>query len=157
MSELTLMLFRLAFLAVLWLFVIMAVGAIRTDMFTQRRPKARGGDKRAERPAGGRSRRESRKEPQNLVVVDGPLKGYTLPLSARPIVVGRASDATLVINDDYASGHHARFYSDDGKWYVEDLGSTNGTYIGNQRLNRAVPLAIGQPIRIGKTVLELRK
>ncbi|GAA3730650.1 pSer/pThr/pTyr-binding forkhead associated (FHA) protein [Spinactinospora alkalitolerans] len=159
MSDLTLMLIKLAFLAVLWLFVIMAVGVIRTDLFgtaasktkTKRTAKS---EPRRSKPAAPRGRRN---EPRALVVTKGPLAGTTLNLTANPIVIGRAKDATLVINDDYASGRHARIFSDNGRWVVEDLGSTNGTYLGQQRLTRPQPITVGQPIRIGKTVLELRK
>ncbi|MFC7326133.1 FHA domain-containing protein FhaB/FipA [Marinactinospora rubrisoli] len=156
MSDLTLMLIKLAFLAVLWLFVIMAVGVIRTDLFGSAPRKT----KRARAPEPRRPKaapRGRRNEPRSLVVTKGPLAGTTLNLSSHPIVIGRAKDATLVINDDYASGRHARIYSDNGRWVVEDLGSTNGTYLGQQRLTRPQPVSVGQPIRIGKTVLELRK
>jgi pSer/pThr/pTyr-binding forkhead associated (FHA) protein len=158
MNDLTLMLIKLAFLAVLWLFILMAVGVIRTDLF--------GGPAKKSRPARGaeaavsakptRGRRGG-KEPRALVVTQGPLTGTTLDLTSQPIVIGRARDATLVISDDYASGHHARIYPENGRWIVEDLNSTNGTYLGKQRLTRKTALSVGQPIRIGKTVLELRK
>ncbi|TDQ52315.1 FHA domain-containing protein FhaB/FipA [Actinorugispora endophytica] len=159
MSDLTLMLIKLAFLAVLWLFIIMAVGVIRTDLFGPATSKAkRGAARRSEprrpKPAPQRGRRN---EPRSLVVTKGPLAGTTLDLSSQPIIIGRAKDATLVITDDYASGRHARIFSDNGRWVVEDLGSTNGTYLGQNRLTRPQPLSVGQPIRIGKTVLELRK
>jgi pSer/pThr/pTyr-binding forkhead associated (FHA) protein len=71
--------------------------------------------------------------------------------------VGRASDNTIVLEDDYASGHHARFFGQDGQWYVEDLGSTNGTYLGTQRITQPAPIGLGAQVRIGKTILELRK
>ncbi|GAA3738912.1 FHA domain-containing protein FhaB/FipA [Salinactinospora qingdaonensis] len=158
MSDLTLMLIKLAFLAVLWLFVIMAVGVIRTDLFgpatNNKKKRSRSSEPRRSKPAPTRGRRN---EPRSLVVTKGPLAGTTLDLTSQPIVVGRAREATLVINDDYASGRHARIFSEDGRWLVEDLGSTNGTYLGQQRLTRPQPVSVGQPIRIGKTVLELRK
>ena len=161
MSELTLLLIKLAFLAVLWLFIIMAVGVIRTDLFgpatSKKRGSARGGreagrPRKPARPARGR-----RNEPRSLVIVKGPLAGTSIDLTSQPIIIGRAKDSTLVINDDYASGRHARLFPDNGRWIVEDLGSTNGTYLGQSRLTRPQPVSIGQPIRIGKTVLELRK
>ncbi|MEY9214501.1 FHA domain-containing protein [Thermobifida halotolerans] len=160
MSELTLMLIKLAFLAVLWLFIIMAVGVIRTDLFgpatSKKRGSARGG-REAGRPKPARPARGRRNEPRALVVTKGPLAGTTIDLTAQPITIGRAKDSTLVINDDYASGRHARLFPDNGRWIVEDLGSTNGTYLGTARLTRPQPVSVGQPIRIGKTVLELRK
>ncbi len=159
MSELTLMLIKLAFLAVLWLFIIMAVGVIRTDLFgpatSKKRSSARG--REAGRPRPARPARRRRNEPRSLVIVKGPLAGTSIDLTSQPIIIGRAKDSTLVINDDYASGRHARLFPDNGRWIVEDLGSTNGTYLGQSRLTRPQPVSIGQPIRIGKTVLELRK
>ncbi|GLU49871.1 FHA domain-containing protein FhaB/FipA [Nocardiopsis ansamitocini] len=159
MSDLTLMLIKLAFLAVLWLFVIMAVGVIRTDLFGPATSKAKrsGGSARPEPRRAKPAPRGRRNEPRSLVVTKGPLAGTTLDLSSQPITIGRAKDATLVISDDYASGRHARIFSDNGRWIVEDLGSTNGTYLGQNRLTRPQPITVGQPIRIGKTVLELRK
>ncbi|PSK99336.1 FHA domain-containing protein [Murinocardiopsis flavida] len=170
MSDLTLMLIKLAFLAVLWLFVIMAVGVIRTDLFgpsakkkskrsAKQARQSRDDAPRRAKPAPTRAPKGRRNEPQSLVVTKGPLAGTTLSLGSAPILIGRAKDATLVINDDYASGRHARIYSSNDQWVVEDLGSTNGTYLGQQRLAKEdpQPITIGQPIRIGKTFLELRK
>jgi pSer/pThr/pTyr-binding forkhead associated (FHA) protein len=161
MTALTLTLIRLAFLAVLWLFVIAAVGVVRTDMFgsavTARRqarrvPRARPAAAPKPPRASG-----SRSVPQRLLVTAGPLAGTTLGLSDQQITVGRANDATLVLNDDYASTRHARLFPQDGQWIVEDLGSTNGTYLDRQKVTRPTPVPVGVPIRIGKTVLELRK
>ncbi|GGY42213.1 FHA domain-containing protein FhaB/FipA [Streptomyces omiyaensis] len=175
MSELTLTVMRLGFLAVLWLFVIVAVQVIRSDLFgtrvTQRgsrRQEARpqqGGRQAAppqqraqqqQQPAGGgRSRRGA---PTKLVVSEGTLTGTTVALQGQTITLGRAHDSTIVLDDDYASSRHARIYPDrDGQWIVEDLGSTNGTYLDRTRLTTATPIPLGAPIRIGKTVIELRK
>ena len=85
------------------------------------------------------------------------LKGTSLDLSQQQITLGRANDATLVLNDDYASSRHARIFPQDGQWIVEDLGSTNGTYLDRQKVTRPMPVPVGVPIRIGKTVLELRR
>lgn len=158
MTELTLTLLRLAFLAVLWLFVIAIVGVIRSDMSGTRAaaaavPKAKAGPSKPPKPP-ARSRRG---EPRKLVVTKGPLAGTTLNLTDQPIAIGRANDATLVLNDDYASSRHARLFSQDGQWIVEDLGSTNGTYLDRQRVSRPMPVPLGVPVRIGKTVLELRR
>ena len=72
------------------------------------------------------------------------------------VLIGRANDSTLVLTDDYASTRHARISLQDGMWLVEDLGSTNGTYLGHRKLDGPVPMEVGVPLRIGKTVLELR-
>ncbi|MFE4660500.1 FHA domain-containing protein [Streptomyces hydrogenans] len=177
MSELTLTVMRLGFLAVLWLFVIVAVQVIRSDLFgtrvTQRgsrrqeaRPQQSGRQQaappqqRGQQPppqpsGGGRSRRGA---PTKLIVSEGTLTGTTVALQGQTITLGRAHDSTIVLDDDYASSRHARIYPDrDGQWIVEDLGSTNGTYLDRTRLTTPTPIPLGAPIRIGKTVIELRK
>ncbi|MGW2547554.1 FHA domain-containing protein FhaB/FipA, partial [Kitasatospora sp. NPDC001574] len=96
--------------------------------------------------------------PTQLVVVQGSLAGTTVALQGQTITLGRAHDSTIVLDDDYASSRHARIYPDQtGQWTVEDLGSTNGTYLDRQRLTAPTPLQPGMPIRIGRTVIELRK
>lgn len=172
MSELTLTVMRLGFLAVLWLFVIVAVQVIRSDLFGTRvtqRAARRGDDRsrppqqrqqaqaapRQQQPAAARQRRGA---PTKLVVAEGSLAGTTVALQGQTITLGRAHDSTIVLDDDYASSRHARIYPDrDGQWIVEDLGSTNGTYLDRNRLTTPTPVPLGAPIRIGKTVIELRK
>ncbi|MER7043718.1 MULTISPECIES: FHA domain-containing protein FhaB/FipA [Streptomyces] len=174
MSELTLTVMRLGFLAVLWLFVIVAVQVIRSDLFGTRvtqRGSRRSGDTRPQQTrqaaappqqrqqqrqqSGGRQRRGA---PTKLVVSEGTLTGTTVALQGQTITLGRAHDSTIVLDDDYASSRHARIYPDrDGQWIVEDLGSTNGTYLDRTRLTTPTPIPLGAPIRIGKTVIELRK
>ncbi|MFH8379986.1 FHA domain-containing protein [Kitasatospora sp. NPDC018058] len=179
MSELTLTVMRLGFLAVLWLFVIVAVQVIRSDLFgtkvnprtsrrganatsggapaaaaTARPAPAAGGSAAGQTQGGGRRRGG----PTQLVVVQGSLAGTTVALQGQTITLGRAHDSTIVLDDDYASSRHARIYPDQtGQWTVEDLGSTNGTYLDRQRLTAPTPLQPGMPIRIGRTVIELRK
>ncbi|MDA5284918.1 FHA domain-containing protein FhaB/FipA [Streptomyces sp. NPDC054904] len=165
MSELTLTVMRLGFLAVLWLFVIVAVQVIRSDLFGTRvtqRGSRRGGATSAPQQTGRQSappqQRQRRGAPTKLVVSEGTLTGTTVALAGQTITLGRAHDSTIVLDDDYASSRHARIYPDrDGQWIVEDLGSTNGTYLDRTRLTTPTPIPPGAPIRIGKTVIELRK
>jgi pSer/pThr/pTyr-binding forkhead associated (FHA) protein len=91
------------------------------------------------------------------VVTEGALAGTSLTLSDAPVTIGRADDSTLVLTDDYASSRHARLVPGEGAWMVEDLGSTNGTYLGQAKVARPTAVPLGAPIRIGKTVLELRR
>ncbi|MDN3294113.1 FHA domain-containing protein [Streptomyces ficellus] len=169
MSELTLTVMRLGFLAVLWLFVIVAVQVIRSDLFGTRVTQ-RGSRRDAARPQQvarqtaappqqrQQSGRQRRGAPTKLVVTEGTLTGTTVALQGQTITLGRAHDSTIVLDDDYASSRHARIYPDrDGQWIVEDLGSTNGTYLDRTRLTTPTPIPLGAPIRIGKTVIELRK
>ncbi|MFD5416571.1 FHA domain-containing protein [Streptomyces sp. NPDC127069] len=166
MSELTLTVMRLGFLAVLWLFVIVAVQVIRSDLFgtrvTQRGSRRGGGAAAAVQQPGRQAappqQRQRRGAPTKLVVSEGTLTGTTVTLAGQTITLGRAHDSTIVLDDDYASSRHARIYPDrDGQWIVEDLGSTNGTYLDRTRLTTPTPIPPGAPIRIGKTVIELRK
>jgi hypothetical protein len=162
MNALELTLVRIGFLAVLWLFVIAAVGVVRTDLFGQvssRRRRMAAAGRPVPRPTAMPSRpaRSARGTPQRLFVTEGALAGTTLGLTDQQITIGRADDATLVLADDYASTRHARLFPQDGQWLVEDLGSTNGTYLDRQKVTAPTPVPIGVPIRIGKTVLELRR
>jgi len=169
MTALTLTLIRLAFLAVLWLFVIAAVGVVRTDLFgnaassvssrrqARKQRQARPRPAQPPKPPRPQRSRNPRSAPQQLLVTAGVLAGTTLGLTDQQITIGRANDATLVLNDDYASTRHARLFPQDGQWIVEDLGSTNGTYLDRQKVTRPTPVPVGVPIRIGKTVLELRR
>ncbi len=162
MNALELTLVRIGFLAVLWLFVIAAVGVVRTDLFgqvSQRRKRSSARQPAAPRPPKPKSKpaRTPRSAPQQLLVTAGSLAGTSVGLTDQQITIGRADDATLVLSDDYASTRHARLFPQDGQWLVEDLGSTNGTYLDRQKVTQPTPVPIGVPIRIGKTVLELRR
>jgi pSer/pThr/pTyr-binding forkhead associated (FHA) protein len=160
MNALTLTLIRVAFLAVLWLFVIAAIGVVRTDMFGTAAAKVRRARSRAPAQAPRppqRAARSTRGAPRYLIVTGGALSGMTIDLTDQQITMGRANDATLVLNDDYASSRHARIFPQDGQWLVEDLGSTNGTYLDRQKVTQPTPVPVGVPVRIGKTVLELRR
>ncbi len=95
--------------------------------------------------------------PRKLVVTEGPLSGTSLPLRAQGTLIGRAPECALVLDDDYASGRHARIYESGGTWYVEDLGSTNGTYVDNRRITAPEPLGPGTSLRIGRTVVGLSR
>ncbi len=92
-----------------------------------------------------------------LVVTQGALAGTRISLGTQPVLIGRADDSTLVLTDDYASTRHARLSPRGSDWYVEDLGSTNGTYLDRAKVTTAVRVPpLGTPVRVGKTVIELR-
>ena len=156
MSELTLLLIRFAYLAVLWIFVLSAVSVIRSDMFGARAARQEAAEKRPSRQQRKPSK-PRRGSPSNVTIVEGANRGETVPLDRAPLLIGRGTDAAIRLDDDYVSTRHARIAANDDQWYVEDLGSTNGTYVGATRITQPTTLTLGSQVRIGKTILELRK
>jgi pSer/pThr/pTyr-binding forkhead associated (FHA) protein len=167
MSELTITLLRLGYLLLLWMFVFAAIGVLRRDLYgtrvVQRRLRARSNDKAPAKrpeprppapvPAGPEPTGARR-----LVVTSGPLRGTTVPLSAgAAVLIGRAPSCTLVLDDDYSSQRHARLYEHAGQWFVEDLGSTNGTFVGRERITEPTAVGPGSQLRVGQSTLELQR
>lgn len=156
-SDLTFTLFRLGYLVLLWLLVLGAVSTLRRDIFgTVVTPRGKG------RKDADRKRRESRRsthtsEPRSLLLTGGPLVGTIIPLGSTQIVIGRSPSSTLVLEDEYASSQHARLTPADGRWWIEDLGSRNGTFVDDERLTSPRELNVGDIVRIGQTTLELVK
>jgi len=156
------MLIRFAYLAILWMFVLGAISVIRSDMFGARVETPAAPTRREQRTAGKQSRRQKpakppRGTPNAVVIVDGPSAGETVSLDQVPILIGRGPDAAIRLDDDYVSTRHARIGRSADTVYVEDLGSTNGTYIGSQRITQATAIQLGSQVRVGKTTLELKK
>ncbi|HEY0166580.1 MAG TPA: FHA domain-containing protein [Jatrophihabitans sp.] len=149
---------RFAFLALLWLFLFGMIRVIRLELRTAGAPRvpvpAKPKSKKA-RAAASESR-PGRGALSQLIVTEGSLAGTRVALTGKPILIGRANDSTLVLTDDYASTRHARISENNGTWYLEDLGSTNGTYVGQNKVTGPLPLEAGVVIRIGKTAMELR-
>ncbi len=166
MTEFALTLLRLAFLGALWLFIIITVIALRRDLLQPReaRPATVPG-KPAKHPKPAKQPKPKKpkvaKAPKrtgpSLVVTEGPLQNTVIPLGTAQVTIGRAPDSTLVIDDDYASSRHARIYPSEGGWIVEDLGSTNGTWIDRTRITSPTILAPGVPLRVGRTTLQLQR
>jgi pSer/pThr/pTyr-binding forkhead associated (FHA) protein len=155
-SALALQLIRFGFLALLWLFVFAAMRVIRSDLRSSGQPRIAVPPPPRRRGKGAAAPRRTPGTPTHLLVTEGGLTGTRIGLTGAPVLIGRANDSTLVLEDDYASTRHARISLQNGLWVVEDLGSTNGTYVGTRKVDGPIPLEIGVPVRIGKTVLELR-
>ena len=157
MSELTLLLIRFAYLAMLWIFVLSAVsGHPLRHVRRPRRPP--GGRRQAADPAA--APQEPQAPPRlavQVTIVEGANRGETVSLDHAPLLIGRGNDAAIRLDDDYVSTRHARIAANRDQWYVEDLGSTNGTYVGTTRITQPTTLTLGTQVRIGKTILELRK
>ncbi|WP_131103175.1 FHA domain-containing protein FhaB/FipA [Ornithinimicrobium sufpigmenti] len=155
MGELTLNLLRLGVVVLLWAFVFSVVGALRGDLYGTRVLSRNAGPARPrESRAETRQRRHS---PTHLVVTEGRLRGTSVPLHESGVLIGRNPECSLVLTDDYASGRHLRIYPGADAWYADDLGSTNGTVVDGEEIGTGARLDPGAQIRIGQTVLELRR
>ena len=181
MSELTYTIIRLGLLVLLWVFVLSLAAVLRRDIYGTRVSSRRGSARQPRRstvdptpppqapvpapmgpgaaaaaaqPAQRPPRR--RRSPTTLVVTDGQMAGTSLPLGRQGALVGRSPECTLVIDDEFASGRHLRIFPRAEGWFVEDLGSRNGTIVGGVKITGTVPVESGSVIRIGRTTLELR-
>lgn len=168
MSELTLLLLRIAFLAVLWGFVFAIVYALRSDLFghkVRRMPAPAAAQQPAPAAAPPRSAPAPRPAaaPETpvfatrLVITSGSKEGLEIDLPDEQLTIGRSSDSGLVIRDDYTSTHHARLLRWPDGWVVQDLDSTNGTYLDGNRVIMPTVIPLNTPVRIGTTSFELRR
>lgn len=157
MSELTLTVLRLSLLVLLWLFVFSLAAVLRGDLFGTRvvnRVTTTGGASGSLAATVPRDRRSSN---GNILVTSGRLTGTRIPLGTGDILIGRNPECLLVLDDDFASGRHARIFPAQGGWGVEDLGSTNGTFVNDVRIEEPVQFEPGAQLRIGRTTIELQK
>ena len=142
---------KFLFLALLYFFVYRALHSAWVGV--------RGGPVRGPTPRAQQAppRKASAKSPRSLAIVDERgSKVKTLALDGT-LQIGRADACQVKLPDTYVSSFHARIYRHDGGWYVEDLGSTNGTYLNQKRVTSPAELRAGDRVRIGKTTLELRR
>ena len=107
-------------------------------------------------PRQSKPTRDSRPAPDRLLITAGDKAGYQLKLDHREITIGRAENSDLVIDDEFASTNHARLVRVGNEWNLQDLGSTNGTFIDGVRVTTPVAFRVGSEVRIGKTAFELR-
>ena len=148
MPDIVLELLKYAFLVILYIFISRAIRATYVEL----QPSTSGTS-----PAPARSpQRKSKKLPRKAVVTEGPKKGQTYELTSE-ITIGRADKCQVVLDDTYVSQIHARIFPKGEGVAVEDLGSTNGTYLNRRRITAAVELQRGDQVKIGKTILEMRK
>jgi hypothetical protein len=176
MGELTLLLLRLGFLVLLWSFVFAIVYALRSDLFGQRArrlpaqaaasfpaspaaasvapavaaPPTEPTAHRAPPHAGDTT-------PTRMVITSGPREGVEIDLPSEQLTIGRSSESGLVIRDDYTSTHHARLMLWNDQWVIQDLDSTNGTFLDGSRVTLPTPVPLGSAVTIGTTSFELRR
>jgi hypothetical protein len=155
-SELTLFLIRIAYLAILWIFVLSAISVIRSDMFGARVPEAaRGADAARKEKRGSKKQPPKRRgSPTHVIVTEGSNVGERADLENAPVLIGRGSDAGIKLDDDYVSTRHARIAASGDQWFVEDLGSTNGTFLNGMRVAAPAVLQPGDQLQVGHTVLD---
>ncbi|MCH9718471.1 MAG: FHA domain-containing protein [Actinomycetia bacterium] len=155
MSELALTLLRLGFLMLLWVGIFQTLNVLRRDLRAPREARPTTGPPVTSGPS--RKSGRSRAKGSRLVITEGPLAGTVVPLGSATVTIGRAPDSTLVLDDDYSSTNHAKIYRVDEQWVVEDLNSTNGTWLSKTRISRPTVLPVDMPLRVGRTVMQVRK
>ena len=176
MSELALLLLRFGFLLLLWAFVFAVVYALRSDLFGQRVRRMPQESRPAPSPVFPTARPAASPpspvmatlQPRSsvpattstahrLVITSGAKAGIELPLGTEPLTIGRSSESSVVIRDEYTSTHHARLLLWDDEWVLQDLDSTNGTFLDGARVTLPTKVPLNAPIKIGATSFELRR
>jgi FHA domain len=158
MSEIALTVLKVLFLALLWLFILSALSVIRSDLFGRTVPAPDGQPQELEPPPPAPPRprgRRPRGDPRLFAITQGNQAGLSAALADGVIMIGRGADCQLILDDDYVSTRHARVVPGDNGVYIEDLGSTNGTYVNGQRITAPTTITLADSVRIGKTILKL--
>ncbi|HEV7567227.1 MAG TPA: FHA domain-containing protein [Microbacteriaceae bacterium] len=194
-GELTLLILRILFLLILWLFLFGIVFALRSDLFGQRvrklqadaaagfpatPPAAAPGPTPIVPPRPATAASPMQPAPvssmpsganaspsgqamatiltaSRLVITSGPRQGTELSLGREPLTIGRSAESGLVIRDDYTSTHHARLLLWNDEWMIQDLDSTNGTFLNGRRVTVPTQIPLDTPIKIGTTTFELKR
>jgi hypothetical protein len=160
-SELALFLVRTGFLVLLWVFIFSIISVIRADLFGQKvvSKVASTTFPTAFNPT-PRPTPQVTKAPElkatKIVVTAGEKIGTELALSGRQLTIGRAGDSDLIVDDEYTSTHHAKLVYINGEWLVQDLDSTNGTFLDGKKLTTTVVVPLNTQVRVGQTSFELR-
>ncbi len=149
MSEQLLNILKLCLLALLYLFFLRVLRAVWVEV---KGPPTTRSKRRAQRQP--RARRQERRGPRLRVVEPAEQRGREFPLGPE-ITVGRAAGCHITLDDNFTSQIHARIFARDGHFLVEDLGSTNGTYLNRQKVSGPMEISRGDLLQIGNTILEL--
>ena len=163
MSEPLLNVLKICLLVLLYLFFLRVLQAVWSEVHGPRRPRNTSGRTRPAEPANGRQTkravlaggRGASRPPASLTVVEPPEQaGRAYPLGDE-ITVGRAAGCQVTLDDTYVSQLHARVFQRDGDLFVEDLGSTNGTYLNRAKVAGPMPMKPGDRLQVGSVVMEL--
>jgi hypothetical protein len=164
MSELALFLVRTGFVVVLWIFIFNIISVIRADLFGQKvvsRVASANAPQVVSAPIapnapGSLVMEQNGSNATKLVIVEGERTGHNIPLNRRELTIGRAEDSDLIVDDEFASTHHAKLVLINNDWLIQDLNSTNGTFLDGARVGTPAVVKLNTPVRVGKTVFELR-
>lgn len=152
MSTIAVTLIKVLFLALLWIFVLSTAGIIKTDLFGRSVASRDLPQESEQRP---RTKRR-RGGPRHFIIINGPQKGVAADLGTGYVQIGRSADCQIILDDDYVSTRHAELVADDhGGWYINDKGSTNGTYVNGERISQPTTVTTSDTVRIGRTQLKL--
>jgi hypothetical protein len=177
MSDLTLLILRILFLALLWAFVFAIVYALRSDLFgsrvrrLQQQPAYVAPSSPVPTPPavqslptgppvpvqGAAKPMATTRTAARLVITSGPKAGVEIPLGSEPLTIGRSSESGLQILDDYTSTHHARLLLWNDEWVIQDLDSTNGTFLDGKKVTIPTQVPMNTPVKVGATTFELRR
>jgi pSer/pThr/pTyr-binding forkhead associated (FHA) protein len=150
MPVLVLDLLKYVFLAVLYIFIARAVRAVYVEL------KPASATVPSVSSSARPQNRKAKKGPTKVAVIEGPARGKTLEVTDE-LIIGRGEKSHLVLDDTYVSQVHARIFKKGDATMLEDLGSTNGTYLNRRRITSPTELQRGDRVKIGKTVLEMRR
>jgi pSer/pThr/pTyr-binding forkhead associated (FHA) protein len=155
-SPFVLSVLKYSLLALLYFFVFRAVRSVIADLGARRNADAGRVARPAKPPPPPRAPKGGKPPTQVVVFEADDAKPRTVKLTGSTDI-GRADRCAIRLDDTYVSQVHARLYGDAGSWYVEDLGSTNGTFLNDHKVDRALEVHAGDVVKVGKTVLELRR
>ena len=155
MSPFALSVLKYSLIVLLYFFVFRAIRSVAVDVSGRRR----GATTEMRIPAAAAAKpSRGGKPPTQVVVHDAGASGKpaTVRLTGQ-VEIGRGDKCAIRLQDHYVSQVHARLYERDGDWHVEDMGSTNGTFLNDGTISGSAVVRAGDAVRVGKTVLELRR
>lgn len=152
MSEQLLTILKICLLVLLYLFFLRVLRAVWAEL---KAPRVVAEAAPASRRRQRRESKQSRKAITHLRLVEpAAQRGRTFAL-ADEVTVGRAAGCTITLDDTFVSQIHARVFARNGQWFVEDLGSTNGTYLNRSKVSGPMAINGGDRFQVGNTVMEL--